>query len=197
MPEISETIQLLQYLLPGFLAAWIFYGLTSHLKPIQFERVIQALVFTLIINVLIVPTKWALLHIGNIFAVSQWNSTSELVTSVIFAILIGGFLSHLTNNDSFHSRLRRFGFTTRSSHPSEWHGVLSQHEWYVVLHFKDDKRLLGYPKVWPSEPEKGHFYIMQPSWLGQDGTGSNIEGCEGILVNTSDVRWVEFVNKEN
>ena len=46
----NDIVVILQYLLPGFLAAWIFYGFTSHPKPSQFERVVQALIFTLIIH---------------------------------------------------------------------------------------------------------------------------------------------------
>ena len=44
MPEISkDLVSLLQYLLPGFLVAWVIYGLTSHEKPVQSERIIHQL----------------------------------------------------------------------------------------------------------------------------------------------------------
>jgi len=36
----KDFIILVTYLLPGFLAAWVFYGLTSPPKPSQFERVV-------------------------------------------------------------------------------------------------------------------------------------------------------------
>lgn len=196
MAELTkETITLLQYLLPGFLAAWVFYGLTSHLKPNQFERVIQALILTLIVQALIIPAKWLLLLIGNKIALLPWDSSTELVTSVLLAILLGCLLSYLTNKDSIHNWLRDHGFTGRTSHPSEWYGILCIHEWYIVLHFKDDKRLLGYPKVWPSNAKEGHFYMLQSSWLNEDGTTIEVEGCEGILINTIDIRWIEFVKK--
>ncbi|WP_425032221.1 hypothetical protein [Pelagibius sp.] len=59
MDSINEDIVgLLQYLLPGFLAAWVFYGLTAHQKPSQFERVIQALIFTLIVQAIVSLEKW-------------------------------------------------------------------------------------------------------------------------------------------
>ena len=44
----SETVTVLTFLLPGFVAAAIFYSLTSHPKPSDLERVIQALIFTVI-----------------------------------------------------------------------------------------------------------------------------------------------------
>jgi len=47
MPEISaEVIALLQYLAPGFLVTWVYFGLTSHEKPSQFDRTVQALIYT-------------------------------------------------------------------------------------------------------------------------------------------------------
>lgn len=41
----NNATTLLTFLLPGFLSAWVFYGLTSHPKPPQFERTAEALVF--------------------------------------------------------------------------------------------------------------------------------------------------------
>jgi len=43
----KDFVTLLQYLLPGFVAAWVFYSFTSFPKPSQFERVVQALIFTI------------------------------------------------------------------------------------------------------------------------------------------------------
>ena len=52
LPELSKNVvALLQYLAPGFLMAWVFFGMTSHNKPVQFERVVQVPVFTVFIQV--------------------------------------------------------------------------------------------------------------------------------------------------
>ena len=54
MPEISkEVVSLLIFLMPGFLSAWVIYGLTSHTKPVQFERVVQALIYTVSIKAMV------------------------------------------------------------------------------------------------------------------------------------------------
>ena len=42
----SEVVAVLTFLLPGFVGAAVFYSLTSHPKPGEFDRVVQALVFT-------------------------------------------------------------------------------------------------------------------------------------------------------
>jgi hypothetical protein len=196
MPELSkETAALFHYLLPGLLAAWVFYGLTSHAKPSQFERVIQALIFTFLVQAILPIAQWLLESIGAQFALRPWDGVSETLASAFVALLLGAYLAYLTNKDSLHKWIRATGFTTRASHPSEWHGVLSARRNYVVLHLADERRLSGYPKVWPSEPEKGHFFIVQPAWLSETGEQNLLSGIEGLLVNTKDVKWIEFIDQ--
>ena len=196
MPELSkETVALLQYLLPGLLAAWIFYGLSSHTKPSQFERVIQALIFTFLVQAILPIVRWLLEFIGTGFSIRPWDRATETIASALVAVLLGASLAYLTNKDSLHSWIRAKGFTTRASHPSEWHGVFSEGPRYVVLHLTDERRLSGYPQVWPSEPDRGHFFIVQPSWLSESGEHLVPIGIEGLLINTKDVRWVEFIDQ--
>ena len=44
----SEIVGVLTFLLPGFVAAGIFYSLTSHPKPSAFDRTVLALIFTVV-----------------------------------------------------------------------------------------------------------------------------------------------------
>ncbi len=206
MPELAkETAALLQYLLPGFLAAWVYYALTSHAKPIQFERIIQALIFTLIIQILIVPLEFILTFAGRGLAFRPWDAFAAQFSSVLLALSLGITLAYATNRDVLHGWLRKISFTTKTSHPSEWFGVFSENVTYVILHLNDERRLYGWPKEWPTESGQGHFYIMQPSWLIDKENSSptseesaipenrNITGVEGLLINVKDVKWVEFV----
>ena len=45
----GDIVSVIYYLLPGFVAAWVFYGLTAHPKASPFERVVQALIFTVVV----------------------------------------------------------------------------------------------------------------------------------------------------
>jgi len=195
MPDqlTKEFVLLLTYLLPGFLAAWVFYGLTSHPKPSQFERVVQALVFTLIIQTFLPVAHWILVGIGKVYYICSWDQTSKGLTSLILAIGLGVILAYFTNTDFVHKWFRKIGFTTRTSHPSEWYCVLSEKVTFVVLHLKDGRRLYGWPKEWPVESDKGQFYIMLPSWISDDGKQIDLPQLDGVLISANDVRWVEFL----
>ncbi|MEX0709404.1 MAG: DUF6338 family protein [Woeseia sp.] len=193
-PELAKNfILLITYLLPGFLAAWVFYGLTSHPKPSQFERVIQALIFTFIIQAFVPGIRWTLERFGNVYAFAPWDKAAGSLTSFVLAIVLGTFLAYATNADSVHKALRKYKLTTRTSHPSEWYAVLADKVTYVILHMEDGRRLYGWPKEWPIEPGSGQFYIMNPSWITDDGKEIELPQLDGILVRATNVKWVEFV----
>ena len=47
---MTETlIEALMVLVPGFVSAGVYFGLTSHPKPSMFERIVQAIVFTVVV----------------------------------------------------------------------------------------------------------------------------------------------------
>ena len=191
----KDLIELLTYLLPGFVSAWIFFNLTSFPKPSQFERVIQALIFTLFIQAIVNIVMYLYSKIPASFSFTEWKDSYSLVTSIFIAVLIGVIFSYYSNNDKFHKFLRKRNITRESSFPSEWFGAFIKDVTYVVLHFKDERRLYGWPIEWPSEPTKGHFVIADPSWQGDDGEELRITGVKNILVDVNDIKWVEFLDK--
>lgn len=199
----SNATTLVTYLLPGFLAAWIFYGLTSHPKPPQFERTVEALVFTFVVQALVKFTELVLLWLGRCIALGAWTESSALLWGFVFAGLLGAGLALMANKDLFHGVLRRAGFTTRTSHPSEWYCVLGTRPAFVVLQLKDGRRLTGYPKEWPVSPDAGQFYIQMPAWIveaeapdsGNDPVVVELPQLDGILIHATDVQWVEILQE--
>lgn len=133
------------------------------------------------------------LFFGRLTILGTWGPESELIASVLSALMLGVVLSYITNSDILHRALRKAGLSNRSAHTAEWYVALSERPRYVVIHFKDERRLYGWPTIWPSDPEKGHFLIDQPSWL--DMVGKQNDQAECLLVDARDVRWVEFVKK--
>lgn len=179
----SGMVDILTYLLPGFVAAVIFYSLTSHPKPGGLDRVIQALIFTAIIQAVVQPIEGKL---GNI----------EAIASIMVAIILGVITAWLSNKDIAHGILRKIGITRETSHPSEWYSSFARNKWYIVLHLTGQRRLYGFPVEWPSNPEKGHFRIAEAEWLVEEER-KPITGVENILISYDEVEMVEFMSKEN
>ena len=188
----NDAIAILQYLLPGFLAAWIFYGFTPYVAPSQFERIVQALIFTLFINagVRVERLLWPDL---------AWDDSELLFAATLTAFVVGAAFSWGANSDRFHALMRAMHITKETSQPSEWFGAFQRNEddgqRYIVLHFKDKRRLYGWPRIWPTQPGEGHFIIEKPSWLTAGREEQRLSNVFSIMVSVKDVRWVEFVKK--
>ncbi|MDA8444953.1 DUF6338 family protein [Paracidovorax valerianellae] len=196
MPELSkDVVALLQYLAPGFLVAWVYFGLTSHIKPSQFERVVQALVFTVAVQAIVAMEKWGAERIGSRwFSLGEWTSESTLMASMATAILLGVGVSTLTNTDGIHALARKLGLSKRSGHPGEWFGAFCDCPRYVVLQLKDGSRIYGWPSRWPSESSNGHFFITDVTRQANGETQVLVQ-LEGILIDAKDVASVEFVKE--
>ena len=182
------------FLLPGFLAAWVYYEFTSRPKPEQFERVVQALIFTILIQATLFSAAFLLSIVHLTPDISQWSENVKLVASVGLAAVLGLAFSYFANNDKFHALIRQLKITNKTSYPSEWFGELSQHITYVVLHLEGERRIMGWPKEWPSAPDAGHFSLSQPSWLTDDEE-IPLTGVLTILIPAKDVKMVEFLEK--
>jgi len=102
----TELVNLLRYLLPGFLAAWIFYGLTAHPKAAQFERVVQAVIFTAIIQWVVLVIKWCLCFLGRHCVIwGTWNPDSTVFWSMLVAVAMGLLFARFANDNSLHEWL--------------------------------------------------------------------------------------------
>lgn len=190
----KDLITLLQYLLPGFISAWIFYALTTYPKPSQFERTIQALIFTIFVQALLNILKSTLLYFGQFYVISIWNETAEWFWLVACGVFLGLIFSYFANNDKAHKIFRWARITTKTSYPSEWFGAFQNNVTFIVLHLKDERRLYGWPLEWPSESNNGHFLLTEVSWL-IDEDEKPITGVDNFLVAAKDVKWIEFMKK--
>ena len=183
----SEVIGVLKFLLPGFIAAAVFYSLTSHPKPDAFNRVILALIFTVI--------GQAITEI--LLAERPYFESWELALVVLVAVILGLGTALVSNSDSVHGILRRLRITRETSYPSEWYSSFSRHsDCYVVLHLKGERRLYGWPEEWPSHPEQGHFRISEAEWLlDVEEEPIPTTAVSAILIPVGEVEMVEFLER--
>lgn len=186
---------LFMLLLPGFISAGVFYTLTAHPKTSEFERVIQALIFTAILKALTIVSRAALLVAGRLISVGIWNGDVELVYSVALALPLGVLFAYGANRDRFHRVLRSFNITRRTSHPSEWYSAFAREQRYVILHLNDGRRLYGWPDEWPDQPDKGHFLLSLAEWLLEDNERAPLHHVALFMIPATDVKMVEFMKR--
>ena len=188
----DNVVAVLQYLTPGFLSAWIFYSLTSQQPSHQFERIIQALIFTFFITGFLSLMGYVSRELSGSFYLEEILERNSVGFSFITSILFGLLAAYVTNTDQPYIFLRRMGFTRQSAYVSTWSRVFSINVVYVVLHLQDGKRIFGWPHQWPSDWNNGHFALKQASWLSGEKS-RELADVEILLIDVKDVRWVEFM----
>lgn len=196
----KEAVGILEHLLPGFMMAWVFYSFTPHRKPPQFERVIQALIFNLIIYAVKEAGDvifWRGIH-GKYWDSLAYFQTPDTIKVTAIALSLGFVFAAFANNDVLHRVCRFLKISKEASYPSEWCGNFSKHVTHVVLNLKDGRRLYGWPAEWPSDPDKGHFAIQEASWLVRTENGTSqqeidLPMVERVLIKGADVEFVEFM----
>lgn len=187
----SDIVTAIYHLLPGFVSAWIFYALTAHPRTAPFERVIQALIFTMLTEAVVACAGRGLLLCGRYWTCGEFDSNAAYVWKVGVAILLGFLFASFANTNRFHSILPDW-ITKRTSFPSEWFSAFNGTKRYIYLNFTDGRRLFGWPEEWPDEPGKGHFVITQPEWILDDNSRIPLKAIERMLIPASLVELVEF-----
>jgi hypothetical protein len=191
---LSQNLSAIFQILPGFVTAGIFYALTAHPKTTEFERIVQALVFTVFLKVLIIPIRGSLFLLGKAWApFGRWSADAELAWMIILAFPLGLLLVWIVNGDVCHRWARGIGLTGRTSFPSEWYAAFARERRWVILNLVEGRRLYGWPEEWPDQPDKGHFLIDQPEWVLDDGSRVPVVQTSKLMVPASDVKHVEFL----
>ena len=124
----SEIVQLLTFLAPGLVSLVVFYGLTSLPKPSEFERVVQALIFTLVAQSIVAGLQSSVLWLG---PAEPWSPRSELIISVTIGFVLGLLAAIVTNTDIIHRPLRRIGITQETSYPSVWYSTFQREKKFL------------------------------------------------------------------
>lgn len=187
----SDVIDVIWYLLPGFLAAWVFYGLTAHPRRDSFERVIQAIIFTGIVQVITLIVKSLLSWGASIISFGEWTKEVNFGWSVTIAFAVGLIFSVLANYDWLHKILRALQITKRTSFPSEWFSAFNCDKRWVVLHLDGDRRLYGWAESWPDSGEGGHFVMCHTAWLLDTNEMVSVHAVDQLVIPVTTVTMVE------
>lgn len=190
----GDLLTLLTKLLPGFLAAAIFHALTAYPKRDIFDRIVTALIFTLVSGVLVLPLRELFFLMGREgIVLGDWTSETQLAWMTLFGASLGVGWAYAINHDCPHRLLRRLGVTKKTAIPTSWFSAFGIYDRFVILHFENGRRLMGWPREWPDEPGTGHFVLERPAWVLDDGQKVPMNQVEGMLVPSQGIELVEFL----
>ena len=165
-----EALNILLFLLPGFLSGQIFYSFFQLKEVSVSKRTLDALLFSFVIYLLVSLTvEWEpLAHV----ALSEsglsyvFTNNGELIWFVlVWVFFIPIFIGMVYFSDLLHSLLRRAKITTKTSQPNTWSDAFSSQDRYVIITLKDKRRVRGYPMMFSTDSEEGYLYLFNPAWV--------------------------------
>jgi len=188
-----EALQALVFLVPGFLSETAFGVLCFRKNRTGVERIIEALMFCIPIYALyslIVKTAPIRFENGSLYY-EPWG----MVVLFVISLVLPCFLAYVTRNGKVMKWLQKAKLTNRTGRPSLWHDVILEKRAYIVVHFRDGRRLYGWPEYFSASPEEVILFVSQAEWLTADSNSLPVEG-EGILLRLNDdVLFVEAHKK--
>jgi len=186
-------MNILLILMPGFISSIIFRQFHNKEKFDNYEKTIEALVFSVIIYmILILFDKWQPLTFkdGNIIIPPFQNVLLTIVFMVIVPMLIG-FIIYKDG----HMKLFRFmRLTNKTSRSTAWEDTFEEQKKFIIVHFKDGRRLSGAPMYY-SNNEKGiYLYLHNPAWITAENEVIELPEVHGTLVSKENIDFIEFQN---
>lgn len=193
-----ETVNILFFLIPGFLSSYIIDGIIVRGELSSVKRIVESLIFTFLIYIIV--SFFVNIELFAYLASKDGNTSFKfstnpkflillLLISIILPIIIGSILFY----DIHMKVLRWCKITNKTSRNTVWQDVFIEQKSFVVVHFKDERRICGWPLYYSNVPKEGFIYICDPSWI--DDNNQYLEcGTHGILIKSEDVNFIEFLN---
>lgn len=199
-----QALQIFVFLIPGFLSSKILDTLIVREQEKEFGKLIEALIFSMIIYTLysfvistspIVLTKDA----GTISITYDFYSFLLLG---LLSIIIPLGLSILITNDLHMKAARYLRISEKTSRMSVWQDVISELNNYIIIDFSDGRRICGWPIHYSETPWKPYMYLADPAWVIEDKDTNESKfvslDLEGILITPEQrIEFIEVMKQRN
>jgi len=128
-------------------------------------------------------------------ALGSWIPTPDLVGLSLSAVAWGIAVAIAIRFGFPYNVLRRIKMTWEGPRPTTWESAIHEFQQtggkYLLLNFKDGRRVLGATRGLPAQQKDGHFCLERVRWLSP-GT-DEIEQPGLMLFNAEDVSFVQFL----
>jgi hypothetical protein len=202
MPGTLLALQIFLILLPGFSAAYVVQALATRRSQSDFERVVEALVFSFIIYVCYIPLNSGRLPFHmQVDPVGKGNDTvlwepAQLgwlaAVTAAFALFAVAYI-RFDGNRLF----RAIGLTERTTRNSIWNDILEREaieDQPVQVELADGRNILGILLYYSDASEDGSVYLTQACWVDANGQTIPIPGPGILLTKNSGIRCLSLLN---
>ena len=206
MPTTVAALNVLIFLLPGFLIQRIVEGLSVTGKVSETTRIIDGLAFSLVNYLLysllalplgLKPIPLTLAQDGQL----QFTRRDVLGFVILFAIavLIGLLYAKSLNAGWHYDFLRdKLDLTRKTGRIDLWHDMFSDFRGrWIQVHLKDGTRILGWPDYYSEDPDKRELVLAEAVVTRPDGKIYEVGGPGILLTERAEIERVEILVKED
>jgi hypothetical protein len=98
------------------------------------------------------------------------------------------------SQDLILGRLRRWGWTQRTSRESVWNDAFVSLKGTVQVGLKDGRNLLGWLTRYSDSGGERSLFLEQASWVKEDGSLVIVEGKGILLTDKAEIEYVMFLD---
>lgn len=194
-----QTMQILLFLIPGFIATKIYDMLIVRPSKDKFHVIIEAMIFSMIVYTIfsLIPGMKPVSLDPAGFSVS-YNPLAFLLLLLI-AIIIPIVISLFVYHDWPLKLARRINLTKKTARASVWNDTFNEHTTWITIGFADGRRITGWPRFFPDHPEDPCFFLIYPRWVTQvKGEQVMIPlDVEGILITKEmQIEYIYFLKDD-
>jgi hypothetical protein len=196
-----EAITLLVILLPGFLAARIEQRLVVNPEQKEFDKTIEALLYSFFIYLTFTainrsfPVSLTIIKAGDSSTYGINANPFKLALLPLIAVALAALTAFASNQDLFGSFFRWLRVTRRTWRASTWSDVFHNYGGVVQVELADGRSVIGWLKYYSDRPENASLFLERASWVAA-GTAERviIEGPGIFLTSESGIRSVLFLH---
>lgn len=203
MPEKVEGLGIFLVLLPGFTCAYFAQYLAVRRKQSDLERIVEALLFSVILYLLTLPffgyklpVTWNEVpgHPGSFQLQLAWT---QLVVLAVSSFVLGVFYAANINRDWLMGLFRWMGVTDRTARSSIWNDVFQEIERsFVQVGLPGDIQVVGWLRYYADEAKDSSLFLEDAAWYDKDGTEHVIDGPGILLTKNVGIQYVLFLNEK-
>ena len=202
IPTSSGALQILLILLPGFAAAYILQLLVLRNSQTDFDKVIEAGLFSFAIYASFLLFTWGNLPFDVIPAhppltepVISWH-LNRLIGLVLltFFYAVGGVLYFKYDGNRV---FRYAGLTVRTARRSIWNDTfqdIASAKQIVQVELGDKRSLLGLLVYYSDVAEDCSIYLSQASWVLENGSLVPIPGPGILLTKNANIQSISLLD---
>jgi len=193
-----ESFQILIFLIPGFISAYIMDLTIVREKRNIFETIIEALIFSFFIYFLVsvIIRKFPVFietieSDGSKFSYLRYDSIAFFAVIVV-SLILPLIFSSAYNHDWSMKIIRKLKISQRTSRKSPWNDAFLDNNVHIIINFSNGRRIYGWPKYFSEDPEKPLIYLHNPSWI--DNNSFIDLDINGILItDKQEIESIEFL----